>query len=310
MRIFLHIGGAKTGTSTIQESLLQNKKKLADLGYSYLHMDGRNEYRDLPAYCMNQDRVDNYFKINLINNAEQRRVFDESFLVDFHEKMQSLPDKTHTVIISSEHLSARLRTVEEIARLKALLSDYASEIRVCYYIREQADKIASAYSTRIKTGGTLSFDEYFASVEDGKDIDYEQILRKWEAVFGQGNIQLRIFDRREFHGGDLLKDFFYLLHGSEMKSLDTQVTTQNTSLSSAGIIIARWVNKVIPAFRPNRGVSKLNRALINLISSYVKGQPVRLTIEQRLNVVNKYASRNELVRKRYFPDRQQLFTKK
>lgn len=307
MRIFLHIGGAKTGTSTIQECLLQNKPRLAELGYSYLHMDGRNEYRDLPAYCMNQERFDKYFKINFVTNSEQRRIFDENFLSRFDHKMHSLPINTHTVIISSEHLSARLRKPEEIVRLKELLFNYSSHVEICYYIREQAAKVTSAYSTKIKSGGTLSFDEYFLEAESRRDIDYNHVLEKWEAVFGQENIHLRIFDRREFRGGDLLKDFLYQLHGDDIDGLNTELNTQNTSLSATGITLARWVNEHIPMFNPNKGVSKLNRTLIELISKYIKGQPVRLTDKQRQNVVKRYEVSNELVRQRYFPERKRLF---
>lgn len=310
MRIFLHIGGSKTGTSTIQECLLQNKAKLAELGYSYLHMEGRNEYRDLPAYCMRQDRSDKYFKMNFVNNAEQRKIFDKNFVETFEQKIRELPKNTHTIIISSEHLSGRLRVSKEIIKLKTFLSTYSSEIDICYYIREQAAKIASSYSTKIKSGGTLSIQDYFSRAESRKDIDYEKVLSEWEAVFGKENIHLGIFDRKEFHGGDLLKDFFYVLHGGEIEGLDTSLTTQNSSLSATGVLVARYVNKLIPMFTPDKGVSKLNRALIELISEYLKGKPVKLTGEQKQSVVNKYAASNELVRKRYFPDRPQLFTKK
>lgn len=310
MRIFLHIGGAKTGTSTIQEFLLQNRQTLSQHGYIYLHMEGRNEYRDLSSYCMNQDCIDDYFKRKFINNSEKRKKFDEEFLTEFQKKMETIPPSTHTVIISSEHLSSRLHAINEVQRLKQLFSNYTSDFKICFYIRNQADKATSSYSTAVKSGYSHSFEHYFKGFLKRYDNNYDQVLRLWENVFAKENITVRLFDRSEFIDGDLLQDFLSTLDGKLANHLNTRISTHNTSLSSNGIFLARYVNKMIPVFNSKKGVSKLNSTLIKLITLYDIGKPIKLNQQQKQTILKNYESSNEMVRLKYFPERDTLFRTK
>ena len=307
MRILLHIGVEKTGTSTIQESLTLNRKNLAEYGYEYLHMEGRNEYRDLPAYCMNPSRIDNYFKESLINDYFSRQEFDNNFIRDFRSKMMNLTSSVHTVIISSEHLSSRLKYEDEIQRLKRLLSDYSSDIDVLVYIRNQVDKAISNYSTKIKSGGSLSLDKYLVGFSEEFSNHYDELLRLWEGGFGKQSISVRLFDHREFINGDLLDDFYHALDSRLIQHLDYKVSPNNLSLSATGIGLARYVNKIIPKFKPGKGVSRLNRTMITLISKHVGGRKLVLSNAQKRDLRKRFEFSNEQVRKRYFPERSELF---
>ncbi len=124
----MHVGTEKTGTSSIQESLLQNKNGLSKPGCFYLHMNGHNEYRDFSAYCIDESRIDNYFRRNRVAVRKSRESFDNDYLTCYRQKLESIPEHIHTVIISSEHLSSRLKSMEEIYRVKHLLEDDFSSV--------------------------------------------------------------------------------------------------------------------------------------------------------------------------------------
>ena len=307
VKIYLHIGTEKTGTSTIQEFLFQNRENLMRQGYYYLHMEGRTEYRDLPAYCMNMDRVDRYFKINFIDSKEKRLEFNNRFIIDFHQKMKNLPDHIHTLIISSEHFSSRLRFPDELEKLKQLLRDYTEDITVICYLRNQADKLLSQYSTRVKTGASIKIENFYKNFISSNKNNYESKLDLWGGVFGKNNLEVKIFDKKEFHNNSLLDDFIQIIDKNLLTELNMEISQKNESLSKNGIYFARLVNRIIPAFNHKKGSSKMNRILLDLITRFIKGKPLVLSNSQYNELTGYFASSNEKVRSRYFPQRKSLF---
>ncbi len=101
-------------------------------------MDGRNEYRDISAYCMDKNRIDGYFRYSRITSEKARETFDDRFLSSFRENIESIPENVHTVVISSEHFSSRLKSVDELYRAKELLDQYFTSVQIICYLRDQA----------------------------------------------------------------------------------------------------------------------------------------------------------------------------
>lgn len=153
MQFIVHIGAEKTGSSSIQQFMHMNKFTLAELGFLYLHNPGRVDYRGISAFCMNQGHADLYLRREGVKTSSQRAEFDKNFLSDFHRQMGAATGHIHTVIISSEHLNVKLHSLDEIERLKQLLSKYSSRVKIVCYIRDQTSKVCSQYSTRIKNWG-------------------------------------------------------------------------------------------------------------------------------------------------------------
>ncbi len=308
MRVILHIGMEKTGTSSIQEFLLQNKNGLSKLGYYYLHMNGRNEYRAFPAYCMDKSRSDEYFRRNRVTDRKARESFDNNYLACHRQKLESIPEHIHTVIISSEHLSSRLKSREEVCRVKQLMELDFSSVQIVCYLRDQVAKVCSGYSTRIKTGGFVLFNEHFTGYIKGTCDDYDRKLALWEGVFGYENILVRLFDRSCFTGGTLLSDFFNILDETLFDKLDVPIKTRNVSLSRLGCEVMRRVNYLFPKrIRGIQFVEDFRASIIRVIIKFIKGDPVRLTAEQAEQIRQRFRSSNERVRDRYFPDRTSLF---
>lgn len=311
MKAVLHIGTEKTGTSSIQDFLLKNSDALVERNVCYLHMDGRNEYRDFSAYCMQKSRVDGYFRRNRITSEKAREDFDSRFLSSFRQNFESVPGHVHTVVMSSEHFSSRLTSVDEVYRAKEVLDQYFSSVQIVCYLRDQSKKICSGYSTFIKAGGRERFNDYFSRNVEGQKrprSDYDHKIGLWEKVFGLESIKVRVFDRAEFPEGSLLNDFCNILDESLFDFLSAPIQHKNEALSKRGCELLRRINYLFP--ESIRGTSSVERArnyLIDRISQHTRGEPVSLTSDQLRLIKQRYGPSNERAREKYFPDLPYLF---
>jgi hypothetical protein len=311
MRYIVHIGTEKTGSTSIQKFMHMNKPALADLGFLYLHNLGRVEYRDISAFCMKQGRVDDYFMQKRVNAPSLRAEFDKNFLSDFHRKMDAAVGHVHTVIISSEHFSSRLNSLEEIERLKQLLSGYASQVTIVCYIRDQVAKICSQYSTWIKGGGREKFGNYFSAYlrkNNHRDL-YDSKFELWGGVFGYDNLRVRLFDESFFNGGTLLSDFSQQLPDGIDEYLTPPPQHKNQALSRMGCEWLRRLNYFFPERVLGYAVVKVFREwLIDTIALLTKGEGLQLSSEQKALVEKRFGQSNARTCKKYFPDREYLFT--
>lgn len=281
-------------------------------------MDGRNEYRDFPAYCMDYGKVDGYFRVSRVTDKKSRIAFDRNFLSLYRQKIESIPEGTHTVIISSEHFSSRMKSPSEISRAKELLLTDFSFVQVVCYLRKQTDKICSGYSTAIKSGSTLSFDEYFdryvyrppptvSSRDKFSRDEYDCKLLLWETALGHENMCVRLYDKSRLSGGILLSDFCGILDKTLFDSLNIPIDIQNEALSAAGCELMRRVNYLFPErFRRGR-VEGVRAFIMRKIAVLVQGAPVRLTIDQAQLIDQRYKESNARTCEMYFPDRSTLF---
>jgi len=152
MRLFLHIGTEKTGTTSIQNSLVRNSNLLEDSGIHVLKACGTGNMRALPAICMQIDKFDDYFKSKSIDTIEKKEAHSREILAKMSSEIEALPSHIHTVVISSEHFHSRLFSQKEVLRVAEVLGEFFSEIHVVCYIREQVAMCISHYSTAVKTG--------------------------------------------------------------------------------------------------------------------------------------------------------------
>jgi len=310
MKFIVHIGTEKTGSSSIQQFIHMNKSALAELGFLYLHNPSRVDYRDIAAFCMKRGRIDAHLRRKRVKTSFQRAEFDRNFLSDFHRQMDAATGHIHTVIISSEHLSSRLHDLEEIERLKLLLSEYASQVKIVCYIREQTGKVCSQYSTQIKGGGKVKFGNFFAAYlhkNNCRDL-YDSMFELWGEVFGRENLNVRLFDKSFFNGGTLLSDFARQLSGEIDEDLSIPSKHKNQALSRRGCEWLRRLNYLFPEnVRGYAVVEGFIRCLIYTVAWLTKGEGLQLNSEQKVLVAQKFGQSNARTCAKYFPDRERLF---
>ncbi len=70
------------------------------------------------------------------------------------------------------------------------------------YVRDPYEFATSAFLQRLKSGSTLDNPRRRLPLPE-----YRNKLQPYIDAFGRENVDIRIFDRRRFIGGDLISDF-------------------------------------------------------------------------------------------------------
>lgn len=287
----VHIGTEKTGTTTIQRFLADNRRHLARDGVLYPVAGGREGSQWGYAACA----LDQPWTTDL---GREFGIDDAAGLAAFRTALQSALDDEaaahpacDTLLISSEHLHSRVTTPEAIGRLKAFLEPYAQDFAVVLYVRRQDRMAVSRFSTALKVGFNnprvfprprqTSLPYYF---------DFERIYHHWESVFGQPAMRVRIFEQNRFEGGELLMDFCAacgLDRGD--KSIPARA---NESLDQAGLHFLREVNNQLPRMLGAR-VNPVRVGLAGVVSTVCAGSCTLATRSEALEFYAQFRPGNE-----------------
>lgn len=291
----LHIGVEKTGSTSIQISLSRSRHQL--LARGVLYPEALGERNQVKAYA--------YASETGVDELKSQWGLDNPAAVDrFRSRVEDqlmqeiAAKKPRVVCVSNEHCSSRLLLSSEIERLKALLERHCNQVKVVVYLRRQGSALQSAYSTYVKTGGVAPFEPPDLDVVVRK-YDYDVILTRWASVFGEENMDVRIFDRECLDDGDVVTDFFARI-GVDTGGLNLE-REMNKSLGYIGMEFLRQFNLHVPYtldsdFNPLRGnIQDIVEELVDDVA-----------FEGDADVMNAFdramAESNERVKARYFPD--------
>lgn len=186
-RAVLHIGMDGTGTSSIQRSLHRDRVHLQENGVRLLEA-GR------PA--------DDVAKTVVNWRRDQDSTWDT-----MAEELRALKDFDGTIVLSNELLW--LQQPRVLFRLRSLLGD-RSVVSVVY-LREQADYMQwRVLQNQKKLEKAFDFrdSEAFGRFARGRRLDYFEMCRRFESVFGSGSVVGRIYDRSKLTGNDVVSDFY------------------------------------------------------------------------------------------------------
>ncbi|MCF6099550.1 hypothetical protein [Mesorhizobium muleiense] len=190
MKLILHIGTSKTGTTALQYFLYANAKKLRE----------RRIYYAVPPNQFNFNSVTNSYLLSGTDN------FQAFFL---HHLRAAERDGAHTIIASSENLylirylarfmanksSADALSQERnlIERLRASIPA-KMECRVLCYVRRPDHWLESMYNQNVKRGVLFTGDvlDFLNTIEDS--LDYHHCLSIWREVFGSSACLVRVYE--------------------------------------------------------------------------------------------------------------------
>ncbi|NOR87726.1 MAG: hypothetical protein GQ527_08970 [Bacteroidales bacterium] len=263
MKTYLHIGTEKTATTSIQHFLSNNKELLSQLGYIFPNDKGSNHTYLATASAESFDKVkDLLIYQNIEKNTTQKGFYKEvkEYLMSLCEQQNSESKK---LILSNEHCSSRLTTLQEIKQLKDLLSAVATQTKVIIYLRKQDDYITSLYSTYIKIGGTETFQNFLKYKEKEYRYNYEKILGLWTEVFGTENIIIRLYEKESFFEGNIVLDFLKII-GIHKHSKFIFQSSKNKSMDTKSLEFLRNLNFHMPHFI-NQKVNNERAKIIDLL---------------------------------------------
>ncbi|WP_262695507.1 tetratricopeptide repeat protein [Kordiimonas aquimaris] len=237
---FLHIGAPKTGTSSIQYTLFNNRAHLKEAGFFYPanasnHVFLASRFRDNPEEMIFHKK----------RGRLTRAVIDEYHKAEMTRFEQDAREsKCENLILSSEFFPSTSKAA--CHELFTYLKQFAEEVKVIYYIRHPLSQITSSYQQRVKVG---------IPVEDNY-ADYKfyapNVSKKFANAFGVENMDVREFDRRYLKNGDAVADFAEAVGISDALLSRMEVYSENQSLSHEAFLIADSINRQFPAYEDGR----------------------------------------------------------
>ena len=265
-QLILHIGRSKTGTTTWQRTMSSNREALARQGIL------------VPAFLSSE----NHAELAVAFSAQPGRLA-RAFAVDGPQDQQALRKQldrrfrqhiTEGVwLFSSEHLSTRLRTSQEIDSLCEFLTPHFDRIDVIAYVRRPDDLAPSAFAETVKAGRTHPFNAKYVQ-QSRSFFDHGRFADMWSRPH-DSSISLNL---RPYLRDGLIEDILRTI--GEVSKIDLLANanliiptpTANESLSALAL---RYLQEINPLF-PDGGLT--NRSRRALISALAQHQGPRLQL--------------------------------
>lgn len=281
LKLYLHIGHPKCGSSTIQEALHLNRMALRDLGYGVcgedLKLMGRRAKHRFPlGYFLNAART-----VWAGGAVDLRADFEALYRSAKRARLKA-------VVVSAENLSA----VWAPAAI-AVAKDYF-DCEIIHYFRRQDDWLLSAWSQwHFKAGESLP--AFIARrMRSGRSGIYRDVLEEYLAHFPLPAMKVRLLSRKHLVGGDLVSDFWQAT-GLEGAAL-APVRSQNVSFSAQ---LANTFKE--SAYLFEHGHDNRLTAYVDSHHRYARGvKKDALTVAERRAILDRYADENEWLEKKFF----------
>ncbi len=300
MRLIMHIGTAKTATTTIQRFVYANRAALLEHGVGLSDALGVTNNHMLSTFCLPVEKNGKWYKQKNLNSTEQKENFFGKMESEFLAEIEVLKKTCKTMFITSEQLYGLHGTPGCLEKLHGFLAPHFDEIRILVYFREQSSFLKSLYSTKIKSGADVEFSAFVGERKTGHVLDYNAAMTNWAAVFGQKNIDARLFLADRFPDRDIRKDVVNAFDcGVSPEKLDYSVETENQSLGEIGIRLGRINNKVNLRLRPDGTSNKMNQRLIRLIDNSELGHVAKMAFPEAQELYNEYDEANTLLSKNF-----------
>lgn len=294
--LYIHIGCEKTGTTSIQNVLADNRGTLMQQGVLYPDI-GKLKFAQLllpaalqPLMNSNKPRADYYPGNEFLDT--------DTVWNDFINLARNNTDKN--IIISAEHFSSRVNGAG-LQYMKNRLSELSAlfNVRIITYLRRQDKFMESSYSTIIKAGGKIGFDSFYETHIGLQDrYDFSLLLERWSNAFGKSAMIVRDYET-EVKSKGLLNSFFEIT-GIEGRSLSLENENENVSWPASIIELARLCNTPrLSTILGNQRVTFLD-AITKTLQAEERKKVYRFNAAQRQAILDRYKESNKRVEQEYF----------
>jgi len=219
----LHIGRHKTGTSSLQKFLSDNRTLLKERGYHY-------------PFPPHRSRIAHH-DVASIFGAKRRSTqveLDSEELATIQEVLRDAANSrgSEQVLLSSEGFQNAVPT---------LVGKYfePGRTKIIVYIREQVEYLISAYQQKVQAN------QHYLPIQDsvrGLLTHYDEFLLGWEKVFGRENLKVRVYARQHLKNQDVVVDFLDALGISDTAGFSFSLEDQNPSIGGSLLEFKRHLN--------------------------------------------------------------------
>lgn len=245
MEYILHVGMAKTGSTSLQRALSDNRESLRQHGVIYpktgLGRGGTKHNRLHRVLC---------------SGAAPESV---GMPVDWIERFHSETVGADICVLSNEVVSSRDRDPEAFASLIP-----REQTRVVLYVREPVAHTISYYQHCIQhTNMTMSLQDFARSPR----LQYFSEAERWSRVFGRENVMIRLYCRDD-GSWDIVSDFsdvIGLKREDAFPSLENREYVLKPGMAGNLLLVKRALNHFI-TLEENRTIKEEIEELIGSFS--------------------------------------------
>ncbi|WP_157982264.1 hypothetical protein [Oceanicella sp. SM1341] len=235
MKLILHIGPHKTGSSSIQASLKNSQDYLAE--NRILFFGPQHMIWSLAAlYTEFWNRENPFLKQKFASDDELMK-WSAAHWSEF-ERLVATSD-AEIAIISSEQFSTL--PPDGIARMMERLIGMFDDIKVVVYARDPASLYLSSLQEGIKSGWRLRD----APLPDEYEYRLRGQIERYVTHVAAENIIVRSFDRQNLKDGDVVKDFCGVV-SAEGPEIDIPSMSRNESIPGAALAWFLSANELSP----------------------------------------------------------------
>lgn len=266
LRVVLHIGMMKTGSTALQSSLAKNRELLAEAGILYPegHCQIGDKHTDLVWGSLGQER--------LTDNVRTRYSGASPAEAVRNIKAECLQKKCSIIVLSAEDFSRH--PAHTYSELLGLLG----ELTVVVFLRDQRYAVPSMHAQLVKHGGLdISIPQYVDRILENHaegvwhagepTFDYWKLLSGWREVVGFASLRVGIHEEST---SDVVARFLDLsdlqgvIHerlGPERLLLEeSRLGRRNPSLAGPFLDVAIAVNRCVTDANTTPVMEALQRA--------------------------------------------------
>lgn len=308
MKLILHIGQSKTGTTSLQEFLRQNRAALREKGYLY------------------PDYVYNGFFLNTLNHnslAEELCGLSRYPCLSVEEYFSQIKEQAasfdcHTIILSAESffgapqiwridedfLSAHSRKLHV---LKEQISGY--DLQIIAYLRRQEDWFDSAVAQVIRYDGLLGQQVYQDDEQLSEllepHLNYQALLQLWQDTLQPDKMCILPYERQKLIKNNTIYDFMHHV-GVDTGgfSFDVKQSQEHASLDRRYMMVKKELNKRSRSRTTERVIIECLNRLSGELDCMEK---YKIDAQLRLKIREQYQECNATLAKRYGDEGAQSF---
>lgn len=260
MRIILHAGSNKTGSTAIQSSFDASRRKLLKAGILYPKTAADTHHSKLIMAILDDEEFRGNLNRSSAEGRKQGVEASERLWKSLYRQVRRT--KPEVLLLSSEFIfGLRPHSLERFVKRLEVMSD---EIYSIVYLRNPVDHYLSSAQQILKYGAKVK-DPYVAQ-------NYTNTLRKLNSIVPRG-VECRLFSRASLFRNDVTLDLLsYVMPPEKMQAIDIQPIESNVSFSAEAMALLQDFNDVVWGERRIVGHS-LNKTILKSIEAIEREQP-------------------------------------
>lgn len=202
-KLYVHAGMPKCGTSALQVFWAQNSDELRRNGIDYLPLG------DLSAATAGEITSGNAGPLARSMYPAEHTAKKGSKKSHIDELIKSILDSPCEQLLISSELFMMV-PIPELKKFKSELDAAGIEVIYTYYVRRQDQSILSTYMQRVKRHGYSAYpEEHVRKVyKKAEPLRYHTAAKKFEGVFGSGNVIPLCYEDCKNHPKGIIGHFF------------------------------------------------------------------------------------------------------